>query len=119
MLYWRITLGIAAAVAAHAAASAEQTGDHEPFAQGVIVTPPAESFAEGTIEPEVTITERDQGEVQEYRVGGQLYMVKIIPTVGQPYYLIDSDGDGLLEEAPNDLEPKTMLPRWVIFRWKR
>jgi hypothetical protein len=34
--------------------------------------------------------------VEEYRMNGVLYMVKVTPTVGPPYYLIDTTGDGNL-----------------------
>src|SRR5450759_3007429 len=37
-------------------------------------------------EPEVTITKETEQTVEEYRAGGKLYMIKIIPKVGKPYY---------------------------------
>jgi len=39
------------------------------------------------VQPEVTIVERDDGVVYEYRVKGQLYMAKVVPTSGPSYYL--------------------------------
>jgi len=48
-------------------------------------------------------------------MNGVLYMVKIIPGLGPPYYLIDGDGDGYLESRHNELEPS--VPQWMIYRW--
>ncbi len=68
------------------------------------------------LQPEVTIIRRGEDVVEEYRVGGQLYMVKITPNKGLPYYLIDSDGDGSLETRRNELDnPEVIM--WRIFSW--
>lgn len=68
------------------------------------------------LQPEVTIIRRGEDVVEEYRVGGQLYMVKITPSKGLPYYLIDSDGDGSLETRRNELDnPEVIM--WRIFSW--
>lgn len=69
------------------------------------------------MEPEVTIIRRDDRTIEEYRINGQLYMVKVTPTKGYPYYLVDSDGDGELESRRDELDPKILVPSWVIFRW--
>ncbi len=68
-------------------------------------------------EPEVTITTSgENASVEEYRVNGRLFMIKITPAKGFPYYLIDTDGDGDLDSRRNDLEG---LPvnQWILFRW--
>ena len=67
------------------------------------------------MEPEVKIIKKDKAIIHEYRVNGVLYMVKIIPGIGPPYYLIDGDGDGYLESRHNNLEPA--VPQWMIYRW--
>ena len=59
-------------------------------------------------EPTVTIREEEERLIEEYRLNGQIYMVKITPKGGVPYYYIDTDGDGRLEldmdkQAMNDL----------------
>jgi len=72
---------------------------------------------EDQMEPEVTITKRNDAVVHEYRMNGQLYMVKIIPSRGYPYYLMDADGDGSLESRYNQIDPALLVPRWMIFRW--
>lgn len=71
------------------------------------------------IEPEVVIIQREDKTIEEYRVNGQLYMIKVIPRNAPPYFLLDNDGDGTMESrlGVSDLEPDIMIPRWVLFRW--
>ena len=69
------------------------------------------------LQPEVTITHRKDAEVEEYRINGQLYMVKVTPVVGPPYYLIDTTGDGNLNLRRSELDPAFLVPSWMIFRW--
>ncbi|MBT8063684.1 MAG: DUF2782 domain-containing protein [Xanthomonadales bacterium] len=71
------------------------------------------------IEPTVTIREEEERVVEEYRMNGQVYMVKITPRGGVPYYYIDTDGDGQLEldvdrQALNPVQPV----HWKIKEWK-
>ena len=68
------------------------------------------------LEPEVTIIETTRGTIQEYRAGGRLYMVKITPRRGRPYYLIDTDGDGFMDMRHHDPTDIT-IPQWRIFSW--
>lgn len=68
------------------------------------------------LQPEVTIRRRGDAEVEEYRVNGRLYMVKITPSRGYPYYLIDSDGDGDFDTRRNELDPPN-INQWILFRW--
>jgi len=77
--------------------------------------PPASITGEA-IEPEVTIVETDQEVIYEYRVRGQLYMVRVEPIAGPPYYLLDIDGDGVLDVQDN--RPWNMaVPQWTLFSW--
>lgn len=78
--------------------------------------PPAD--AAGATEPEVTIIQSEGKRVEEYRVNGQLYMIKVTPRKGPPYYIVDTDGDGVLETRRNDLAPDVLTPQWILFRWK-
>lgn len=68
------------------------------------------------LEPEVTITEDEKGTVEQYSVNGRVYMVKIIPVIGPPYYMVDSDGDGTLDERKDDIR-NISVPQWVILSW--
>ena len=68
------------------------------------------------MEPEVTIRETRQGTVEEYRAGGRLYLVKITPRGGRPYYLLDTDGDGWPDTQRND-PLGISVPQWLLFSW--
>lgn len=67
-------------------------------------------------EPEVTITKQTEQTVEEYRISGKLYMIKIIPKVGPPYYLVDDKGDGKFARQES-LDSGIRPPRWVIHRF--
>jgi len=84
--------------------------------------PPAASLSdqEGQeeIEPEVVIIQRKDKTIEEYRVNGRLYMIKVTPKNAPPYFLLDNDGDGTMESRRSvSLEPDIMIPNWVLFRW--
>lgn len=76
--------------------------------------PPKGYELDRAFEPEVTVRKRGQETVEEYRIGGKLYMMKITPAGGgPPYYLVDHTGDGkFARQNPHDtgLRP----PMWVI-----
>jgi hypothetical protein len=67
-------------------------------------------------EPPVTITRPPEPVVEEFRVGGRLYMIKVTPRVGPPYYLIDDQGDGKFVRQES-LDSGFRPPRWVIRRF--
>jgi hypothetical protein len=90
------------------AAAAPPPSDRPPEMQPVPDGPPKPEDA-----PPVTIRQSQQGRVVEYRANGKLYMLKVIPKVGKPYYLIDHRGDGHFarqESLDSGLRP----PMWVI-----
>ncbi|MBI5461862.1 MAG: DUF2782 domain-containing protein [Gammaproteobacteria bacterium] len=89
----------------------------EQTAPGDAPPPPSSSDEREAMEPEVTIIRTEDRTVEEYRINGQLYMIKVTPSKGVPYYLVDADGDGNLETQRNELDPKILVPSWVIFRW--
>src|SRR3989338_8620886 len=62
-------------------------------------------------EPEVTITKQAEQTVEEYRAGGKLYMIKITPKHGVPYYLVDDLGDGKFVRQES-LDSGFRGPRW-------
>jgi hypothetical protein len=68
------------------------------------------------IEPEVKIIKQEEGTIYEYRIGGQLYMVKIQPIKGPAYYLIDRDGDGEFDSRSTD-PTNISVPQWILMRW--
>jgi hypothetical protein len=64
-------------------------------------------------EAQVTITKKADQTVEEFRVGGKLYMIKITPKHGHPYYLIDDRGDGRFARQ-DGLDSGVRVPQWVI-----
>lgn len=82
-----------------------------------LTPPPLPGTVSDEMEPEVTIRRQDGGRIEEYRINGQLYMVKITPAKGPSYYLMDTNGDGELESRRGELDPKLLVPNWAIFRW--
>ena len=69
------------------------------------------------IEPEVTIIRRDDAIIEEYRLNGRMYMAKITPKIGKPYYLVDKDGDGQMEARMSEIYDDFVVPQWVLFSW--
>ncbi|MDQ7090701.1 MAG: DUF2782 domain-containing protein [Methylococcales bacterium] len=69
------------------------------------------------MEPDITIIRRDNKTIQEFRKNGELYMVKIVPDVGPPYYLIDTDGDGNMDVRGNDLDRNLNVNQWKLLEW--
>ncbi len=68
-----------------------------------------------TGEPEVTIRREGDRTIEEYRVNGFLYAIKITPKVGAPYFLVAVDDDGSFVRAD---QPQGMrIPSWKIFEW--
>ncbi len=75
--------------------------------------PPPPGLVDPALEPQVTITRRGEDKVEEFRMGGKLYMIKVTPPHGTPYYLIDPKGDGSF--VRQELGDKTLsVPMWVI-----
>jgi hypothetical protein len=75
--------------------------------------PPPGYEPDPALEPQVTILQRGEDKVEEYRIKGKLYMVKVTPSHGRPYYLIDSKGDGSFSRQES-LDTGLSVPMWVI-----
>ena len=88
----------------------------EKEAQGDVPIPP--KVRQEQIEPTVRIIEEEDRRIEEYRRDGQVYMVRIVPNKGVPYYYIDTNGDGRLEldedqRARNPVQPVY----WKVKEW--
>jgi hypothetical protein len=81
------------------------------------VPPPPTGLADEGLEPEVKIIKRNDAVIREYRINGRLYLVRVEPRIGPPYYLYDRDGNGSLEFSSLPLEPAPVVPNWMIHRW--
>jgi hypothetical protein len=85
-----------------------------------IPPPPRIPYAPGSeelAEPQVTIIERADRTIEEYRVNGRLVLVKVTPEAGPPYYLVDRSGDGLVDERIDDIDEASGVVQWVILRF--
>ncbi len=76
-------------------------------------TPEPESSSD---EPEVTIIKQTEQTIEEYRANGRLYMIKVTPKVGPPYYLVDQRGDGKFARQES-MDTGFRPPQWVIHRF--
>lgn len=64
--------------------------------------------------PDVTLIASEERTVYEYRQNGQLRMIKVVPKLGKPYYLVPHDrtrGFGDLEQA------KTLVAEWILWEF--
>lgn len=75
------------------------------------------SAVDEEMEPQVTIVQKQDMLVEEYRLAGKLYQIKVIPKVGAPYYLVDESGDGKFTRQDGPDAANMRPPRWVIFRF--
>lgn len=69
------------------------------------------------MDPDITIIRRGKETIEEYRINGKLYMVKITPSIGPAYYMIDNDGDGNMDVRKSNVTRDMNVPRWVLFSW--
>jgi hypothetical protein len=79
---------------------------------------PDKVVAEATREEPPTVSIRTEGNgdrVEEYRQNGRIYMVKVTPSRGPAYYLMDTDGNGKLNR--DDRDPRVSPVHWTIYEW--
>jgi hypothetical protein len=77
--------------------------------------PPGYEF-DPSQEPQVTILKRGTETVEEYRINGKLYMVKVTPTSGKPYYLVDTVGQGKFTRH-DDYDTGLRPPMWLFLQF--
>lgn len=105
----RILLALAASLTAVSGAHAQGAAS-EP-------TPLTDIPVIESLEPTIEQAREGGARVEEYRIGGDLYMVKVIPQAGPPYYLLDHNGDGILDARQSELEDGVVVPQWILFEW--
>lgn len=93
--------------------AADRPEDLQPLPEA---PPPPPGVLGDDTEPQITIKQRGQEKIEEYRVRGKLYMIKVTPAVGKPYYLVDQLGDGTFarKDGPGD---NVHPPTWVVHEW--
>ena len=105
---------VALAAEPEAPPSVETTPDGGGLLQSPQVVP--SPVTGDSVEPDITIRAEGDQLIYEYRVNGRLYMIRIQPQFGPPYFLIDTDGDGVMDirnNSPRDIS----IPQWVLFSW--
>ena len=78
--------------------------------------PPPPVVSNDTLEPQITIKQKGNDKYEEYRHNGKLYMIKVTPKTGKPYYLVDERGDGQFSLQDN-LDSGVRPPMWIIHQW--
>jgi hypothetical protein len=78
--------------------------------------PPPPGVVDPSLEPQITIRQRGGDRVEEYRIKGRLYMIRVTPPHGHPYYLVDQHGYGVMSRY-DDLSPNFHVPMWVIMNF--
>ena len=88
-------------------------------AEAVQRAEPGEEESQGFTneESDIEIIQRGDETIEEYRLNGRLYMIKITKKGFPPYYLLDRDGDGTMEEQVSEVPGDVKPPTWVIKRW--
>lgn len=76
--------------------------------------PPPPGMIDPELEPQITITQRGDERIEEFRIKGRLYMIKVTPLHGKPYFLIDQRGDGQMRRY-DDLSQNFQVPRLGSF----
>ena len=76
-----------------------------------------EPVPEGELQPQVTTRTSNGETVQEYRVRGRVYMVRVTPRSGRPYVLVDDRGDGQFTRQDHTLDNGVRVPQWVLLEF--
>ena len=118
MKHTRLRPLVAAALLALALPAAGQSPGKPPALQPVPEPPPPPPGYEldPALEPQVTILKRGTDTVEEYRVGGKLYMIKVTPPHGVSYYMVDNTGDGRFIRE-DSMGANIRPPMWVLFNF--
>ncbi|MGH8752102.1 MAG: DUF2782 domain-containing protein [Burkholderiales bacterium] len=95
-----------------AAQSPQRPKDLQPLPEAPPPPPPSDS----PLEPEVTIIKRGEQTIEEYRVRGRLYMIKVTPAHGIPYYLMDESGQGKFVRR-DGLDNPVKVPLWLLLEF--
>ena len=98
-----------------ATATAWAQSDRQPL-PAIPPPPPGMEAFDAALEPDVNIIKAEKETREEFRIKGKLYMVKVTPAVGKPYYLIDRQGDGNFIES-DSIGPMTKPPMWILHSW--
>jgi hypothetical protein len=108
---------LVSALAFSLAAAAQSTERPKPPTVPLEDLPPPPPMI--TTQPEPQVTQRNDADqsVQEYRLKGKLYMMRVTPKNGPPYVLMDLKGDGTFTRQENALDNGVRVPQWVLMEF--
>lgn len=66
-------------------------------------------------EPEITIIKRGEDTIEEYRVDGEVQMIRVIPRIGFPYYLVKNRGRAQVH--PGEPGNNVSAPMWRLLEF--
>ena len=69
------------------------------------------------IGPTITAQDYHNRRVEEYSVNNNVYMIKVTPKAGSPYYLVDPKGSGQMEWRRNSSGFEVQPPQWALKTW--
>jgi hypothetical protein len=72
---------------------------------------------EADIAPQVRVRDYENRTVEEFSVNNNVYMVRITPAAGAPYYLVDTDGSGDMEWNRGQPDRDIQVPQWALMSW--
>lgn len=84
-------------------------------APATVLPPPPAISANAAAEPEVRIIQDGNNSVEEYRLNGHLYLIKVTPKNAPPYYLMDDEGKGQMKRV--DPSQRLVVPQWVLMKF--
>jgi hypothetical protein len=77
--------------------------------------PPPLTDREGP--PEITTRVEGDQVIEEHRIRGKLYMMRVTPRHGRPYVLMDNKGDGTFSRLDQTLDQQVRAPQWVLLEF--
>ncbi len=87
-----------------------------PTIEGAPPLPP--KVQEEELQPSVRIRKEQGQTIEEYSLEGRVYMIKVIPEKGPPYYLFDTDGDGQVQSRADKERDGPIRPvMWKLKEW--
>ena len=71
------------------------------------------------LEPHYRVVPKADGKqtLHEFRVDEKVYGYRVQPRRGAPYYLFDTDNNGVLDRI-NENDAPLAVPQWELFRWR-
>ena len=69
--------------------------------------------------PVADVTTRTEGDqvIEEHRIKGRLFMMKVRPRHGKAYVLMDNKGDGTFTRLEQTLDQQIRAPQWVLLEF--